>query len=128
MTHRTSAPHRLQKKIGSFICVLFLHSWSKRGWALRRLKEGNRASVAFLQRGRLACIKPSTNAPTAEQNFVAVTCPPPEITGDLRPVPLSKPATLPGQGAGEGKGPPSLATNARAAAKQLAEFPTGDSA
>lgn len=39
--------------------------------------------MVFLQNTTFACIKPSTNTPTAELNFLAVMCPSSEIAGNL---------------------------------------------
>lgn len=78
MTHRPSAPPRLQKKIGSVIYILFLHSWSKWKWELRGLKRGYKASAVLLQRAKFACIKPLTSVPTDEQKFAVVMCPLPK--------------------------------------------------
>lgn len=94
------------KKIGSFICISFPHSCINWRWERRRLKEENSTSVVFLQRAWFVCIKPSINAPTAEENFSMVTSPLPEIMGNLLPMPLSKPATLCSQGWGAGEGAP----------------------
>lgn len=49
----------------------------------QELKEGDGASMVFLCSTRFACIKPSTNPPTADPNFLAVMCPSSEITGNL---------------------------------------------
>lgn len=106
ITYKPSALPRLMKKIGSFICVSFLHSYINRRWERRRLKEENSTSVVFLQRARFVCIKPSINAPTAEENFSVVTSPLPNH-GQSAPNAFEQTchALQPGVGGGGGGSP-----------------------